>query len=301
MTRKKSVKFTVGICAYNEADNIGRLLKTFLNQDLPKKFILDEIIVVASGCVDDTVRIVKKYEKKDSRVKLFQQTKRRGKASAINLMLKKAKNKIIVQSSADVLPDKKALFYLLPNILKPKVALVGPRIVPKNDLDTFMGFAVHLSWKLHDRISLQFPERPKVGELIVYKKVFERIPAKAVVDEASVEPLIYLQGYRSVYCPQAVVYNFGSTKIRDFLSQRRRNFAGHYANKKKYGYSVVTLSNFRVLGVFLANMDWNLKFMVFSLGTALMEMVARLAGWLDVQLKLRDHSIWKVAQSSKKI
>ena len=49
----------------------------------------------------------------------------------------------------------------------------------------------------------------------------------------------------------AVVFNTGPTTISDFVTQRRRNHAGHLYLKSKYGYAVSSIQNKRVAKVAL--------------------------------------------------
>ena len=49
---------SVGIMAFNEEKNMGRLLKALLSQEL-KKVRIEEIIVVSDGSTDKTNEIVK--------------------------------------------------------------------------------------------------------------------------------------------------------------------------------------------------------------------------------------------------
>ena len=53
---------SIGIMAYNEEANIGRLLSSLLDQNLTQAN-LTEIFVVASGCTDRTEKIVDIYKK----------------------------------------------------------------------------------------------------------------------------------------------------------------------------------------------------------------------------------------------
>ena len=106
----------------------------------------------------------------------------------------------------------------------PEVGLTATRPEPVNDPEQFMGFAAHLLWDLHHQMNLH---GFKAGEMIAFRKVFERIPQHTAVDEASVEPLIRGQGYQVRYVPEAIVYNKGPETVDDFLRQRRRIFAGH--------------------------------------------------------------------------
>ena len=52
-----SVRFSMGITAHNEEANIGKLLECVIEQDL-RTAILTEIIVVISGCTDNTVKLL---------------------------------------------------------------------------------------------------------------------------------------------------------------------------------------------------------------------------------------------------
>src|SRR4030067_1952908 len=102
-SRTVLIEITVGICAYNEDMNIGKLLNNILNrQDLPPD---SEVMVVCSGCTDGTVPLVQEYSKQDSRVHVYVETERKGKASAINHILQTAKGNTILFISADTFPN----------------------------------------------------------------------------------------------------------------------------------------------------------------------------------------------------
>jgi biofilm PGA synthesis N-glycosyltransferase PgaC len=57
--------------------------------------------VVSSGSTDRTDEIVQKLAEKDARIKLISEKERKGKAHALNLLLRKAKGEILVVVSAD--------------------------------------------------------------------------------------------------------------------------------------------------------------------------------------------------------
>jgi glycosyltransferase involved in cell wall biosynthesis len=80
---RPKLRCSVGVTAYNEEANIGRLLEALLTQHTRDVEIV-EIIVVASACTDNTVPIVESYAAEYPLVKLFTQARREGKTSAIN-------------------------------------------------------------------------------------------------------------------------------------------------------------------------------------------------------------------------
>ncbi len=86
MSQEARIRCSVGITAHNEEANIARLLQAMLDQHLEEVEIC-EIIVVASGCTDNTVGVVEDEIACDAHIRLLVQERREGKMSAINLFL----------------------------------------------------------------------------------------------------------------------------------------------------------------------------------------------------------------------
>lgn len=286
---------SIGIMAYNEEANIGRLLEALLGQQT-SSCIIKEIVVVASGCVDDTAAVVRRLARQDPRIKLIVQPHREGKASAVNLFLRNTTSEIIVLESADTLPGPTTIESLVAPFADPNTGMTGGRPVPSNNQKTFMGFAVHLLWALHHQIALQ---QPKLGELIAFRRVFHRIPYDSAVDEASIEPLVRGQGYRLRYVPEAIVYNRGPATIRDFLKQRRRIHAGHIRMRREQGYVVSTMSGSRILLALVRDWRPDWRYVLWTPFVVALEAHGRILGWIDVRWRKRDHRIWDIAITTK--
>ena len=80
------LRCSVGVMAYNEAENVALVLHDPCQQNQEHSEIKD-ILVVASGCTDGTEDIVRREQETDSRVRLIAEPVRSGKASAINTFL----------------------------------------------------------------------------------------------------------------------------------------------------------------------------------------------------------------------
>ena len=290
------IKCSLGIMAHNEEANIGRLLEALISQRL-KNVALTEIVVVASGCTDSTQTIVLDCAKRDPRIRLVVQEKRAGKASAINEYLPQAREKIIVLCSADLLPVADALEQLVVPFADPEVGMTTSRPVPVNDPGRFMGFAAHMLWGLHHAINLT---SFKSGEMIAFRKIFERIPYHTAVDEASIEPVVRGQGYRVRYVPAAIVYNQGPETVADFLRQRRRIYAGHLAVRDTLGYTVSTMNARRILVILLRNLDFRPWPFIWTWAVVGLEAYGRLLGLRDYR-KRRDHRVWEIATTTKQL
>ena len=288
---------SVGIMAYNEEANIAHTIRLVLEQRGPSMHI-GEIIVVASGCTDRTVPIVAEIARQEPRVRLCIQEKREGKASAINLFLKQAKCKTVVLIGADVIPADNALENLCAPLQDPKIGMVGGRPVPINDQATFMGHAVHLLWRLHDRLARI---QPKLGEVIAFKNVISGIPTGSPVDEISIQALISQLGYQTIYEPACIVYNKGPLTVRDFLKQRRRIFAGHLQVREQQNYEASTMKTGPILHELLSYRDFTMRTprqTLWTLGTVYLEALARLQGYYDY-LRKHEHYIWQMVESTK--
>lgn len=292
-----NIACSIGIMAHNEEANIGRTIHAVLQQQGPS-FLIEEVIVVASGCTDRTVSIVSEIALQEPRVRLCVQEKREGKASAINLFLKQAVSHLVVLIGADVIPEASAIEYLCAPLKDPGIGMVGGRPVPVNDAFTFMGHAVHLLWRLHDRLARI---HPKLGEVIAFRNVISGIPTDSPVDEISIQALISQLGYQLIYEPACIVYNKGPLTIRDFLKQRRRIHAGHLQTRDRQNYEASTMKVSPIISELIAYRDFTMgtpKQTLWTLATVMLEGYARLQGYLDYRHKHAYH-IWEMVDSTK--
>src|SRR3954452_7775545 len=289
------VACSVGIMAYNEEENIADAIGTILGQALQASHVA-ELIVVASGCEDGTVAIVSDIARRDARVRLIEQPVREGKASAINLFLSAATSPVLLMVSADVLVEDGTMDALLRHFEDPGVGMVGGHPIPVNRETTFLGHAVHVQWRMHDRIAR---EAPKLGEIVAFRNVVPSIPTDTAVDEISIQALVEQLGYRLVYEPDAIVYNRGPTTVGDFLRQRRRIYAGHLRVAEQQGYAAPTMSSSRVLSALMRSGAFiSPRGLVWSIGTVGLEATARGLGHYDV-MRRRPQHVWEMCATTK--
>jgi biofilm PGA synthesis N-glycosyltransferase PgaC len=296
------IQCSIGVMAYNEERNIGNLLRGLCAQQLDTVSIA-EIVVIASGCTDDTCGVVENEMTCDARIRLLVQEKREGKMSAINLFLQNARYGIVVIINADVLPEDTCIERLVAPFADPSVGITGGRPVAINSMDDLPGFAAHLLWEMHHQISLA---EPKMGELIAYRKFPElKILPDTVDDEGIVEELVHRKGMHKVYVPDAVLYLRGPTTARDFVKRRRNIYAGHLQLRSRTSY---TPSTFNTLA--LARKLWKpivrmtggnpLRLLRVTL-VVMLEIWARILGAYDFYVAKRDHRIWEPAETSKEM
>ncbi len=293
---------TVVVPAHNEEHNIGPLLGRILAESAIFGWLLDDVIVVASGCTDATVERALAFAGERAPVRILVQEQREGKASAINVGLAAARHDLIVLVSSDVMPVLGAISALLDRLDDETVGVVGCHPVPLNDESTFAGFATHLLWRLHHRIS-ETAAVPKCGEMIAFRRsagggpLVPSIPVDSAVDEVSIQAVIATAGLRSAYAPQAIVRNWGPSSLRDCFRQRRRINAGHILSARQ-GYSPITMRGSVILRFALRDRQ-ALRHPGRLATVALLEVAARAFGRLDVA-RGRSHAVWQIARSTKR-
>jgi biofilm PGA synthesis N-glycosyltransferase PgaC len=291
---------SIGVMAYNEEANIRFVLEALLNQRLSTCRIV-KIVVVASGCTDQTGDIVRSIAESNNLVELIVQERRDGKASAINVFLSKAGGDVIVLESADTIPEEDAIENLVKPFLDHDIGMTGARPVPVDSGNTFMGFTAQLFWRLHHEVALS---HPKSGELIAFRNIVREIPGNTAVDEASIEALITDAGYRIHYAKDAIVHNKGPETVRDFLRQRRRVTAGHKHLKATKNYSVSTAKIWNLLWLsklVFSELPRDVKSIFWTFGAVLLEIFGRSLGNYDYYVKKTNPFAWDVAETTKNL
>jgi len=290
------ISVSVGVCVYNEGKNIERSLRSVYSQRTGG-FEITEVIVVSSGSTDDTDNIVERLMDEFPSLKLIRQEKRMGKNSAINEFLEKKKGNVCVLLNGDnVLGNELSLFNLISPFNDEGVGMTGGHPIPTNDPGSFAGFATHLIWNMHHRISMI---RPKIGELVAFRDIGTRLPTTMQSDEDIIKMELEKNGYGSVYSPDAIVLNHGPETVRDFIKQRVRVNIGEEYMRRKFEYSVSTWDKGLLAGAILdAVQDLGIHpiKMPFAI---LMEIVSRLKAKAHVSADKGDMNVWSPVDSTK--
>jgi cellulose synthase/poly-beta-1,6-N-acetylglucosamine synthase-like glycosyltransferase len=224
------ISLTIGICAHNEAWNIGELLSNILEvQQIP---LNTEIIAVCSGCTDRTPQVVKEFARKDPRVKLIEESRRLGKATAVNKILTKAEGEQIVMISADVIPRPGCITGLVRSMVDQQVGISCGRPEPITRGRKLIRELVGTLWGFHN---WQLEKLNHAGLLMHASEVFcirkgivKKIPKEMVNDDAFLAVAAKNAGHLIKYVPDSEVKVFGPQTIPDYIRQRRRIIAGHY-------------------------------------------------------------------------
>jgi cellulose synthase/poly-beta-1,6-N-acetylglucosamine synthase-like glycosyltransferase len=281
-----------------------------MRQEVPSEIEDREIIVVASGCTDQTVDVVRKYVFAGSKVKLIEEAERLGKASALNKAFEASTGDYITLVPADVLPAKNALFNLLLPFRNKDVSAVSGRPMqnPWNARRSFMGYLANMTYRLWGRLMKRLNDRGQAahcsGEFMAIRSdVKTTIPEGCAADDSYIAIIAKKKGLIK-FASKAVGYNLLPSTIADYVNQRRRWLYGHFQTKRITGeYPTVmdTMILFKprtVLQVLTEEIAERPREIGYLTSAIVVEAVIYVSCMLDHVLR-RRYGIWPVIKSTK--
>lgn len=214
------------IPAYNEAENIMQKLENTLSLDYPEDKLT--IVVVSDASTDRTNETVEGLIKKHKRIHPITQSYRQGRTAAINAAVKNFKADFYALSDADILLGSQAIKEIVKNFADPTVGVAVARFV-KLDAHrnpTFEGIKSY--WDYEQWIHLAEMEIISIpfmgGNLSVVRAgLMPQVPPDVTHDHY-VPAWIAAKGFKSVYDPEAITYEYAARTAREETLIRARNF-----------------------------------------------------------------------------
>lgn len=219
---------SVIVPTFNEESTIVRKLRNLMEQDYPSM----EIIVIDSASHDKTVELINKYvEDNNFHVKLIKESVRRGKASALNEAFKHCSGDIVVVTDADVIWENDALKKTMLNFSDPDVGAVTGRQVLLNP-DQNSATKVEKTYRSFFDILRQgesaLDSTPiSNGPLMAFRsKLLDPISEDTIADDSQLAVNIRKKGFRSIYDPHVVFYEYATSSFRSMFNQKVRRGQG---------------------------------------------------------------------------
>ncbi|MGD0549029.1 MAG: glycosyltransferase [Candidatus Bathyarchaeia archaeon] len=300
------MNLTIGVCAYNEERKIKTLLGDILDQkDLPQGA---RVVVVASGCTDNTVSIVRDIANSNPKVELIEEKNRAGKTNAINIILANCLVELLVLVSADIRLPKDSIGEILEAISDERVAVVGGLPVVENSENGTVAKSAAIIWRVMRQTMTELGstgELPFVmGELYCFRtSLLERIPSQVVNDDAYIATLARDKGLKVVHAANANFVLKVPSSIPDYIAQRRRVTYGHLLIKTQMGRFAnvegIALDHTLILArAMIREATSHPMSVVRAMFLLELEVVVRLLAWLDLR-EGRQHATWSRIASTK--
>ena len=218
---------SIVIPAYNEENNIEECLHSVLNSKYAKGKI--EVIVVDDGSTDNTLKILKKYQ----RVKVVRQN-HLGKVEALNLGVQNVSYDFILTVDADTTLDKDCLKELLRPFSEAEIgATTGNNNVrnKKSIISAFQSVEYHFSNLIRNSFSTVFNNGIWFsGSIACYRKeALENIgffKKDTLAEDQDVALELKKAGYKTINASAAIGYTIVPENVKDLYNQRARWWIG---------------------------------------------------------------------------
>ena len=304
------MKLSVIVCAYNEEKSIGPLLENLAYQRTPPEVDESEIIVVASGCTDSTIDVVKQAMKKCRMITLVEEDQRSGKAEALNRAFDISTGDYIALVPADVLPAENAIYHLLVPFRNNRVSAVSGRPMqdPGRVPGGFSGYLANMTYRLWARLMTKLNDQGKMahcsGEFMAIRSdIKTEIPRDCAADDSYIAIAAKRKGLIK-FASKAICYNLMPSNVADYVNQRRRWLFGHFQTKKMTGeyptvLDTIVLSKPGVaLQVLAEEVTEKPKDTGYLMSAIIVEALIYMLSLCDRALS-RQYGVWPVIKSTK--
>ncbi len=210
------------ITAYNEEESLAQKLEDTLNLDYPSDKL--EILVASDGSNDRTDEIATEFESRG--VRLFRQEGRKGKTYTQNKAVEQAAGEIILFSDATTKYNPDVLKKLTPLFSDESVGCAAGKLVYVDRSESAVGKGAKSYWGYETFLKQNESDACSLigasGCLYAVRKSAYRPMYPEACSDFLICSLLYEQGLRSVYVPEAVCKEITNRTPSSELTMRTR-------------------------------------------------------------------------------
>lgn len=222
-------KVSIVVPTYNEETTIEKKLGNLMTQDYEGEV---ETIIVDSASLDRTTELAEEfYREKGLKVTILKETERRGKAHAINYAFTQCSGDIVVMTDADAVWKTDTLRQAISNFLNQEIgAVTGRQILlnPKQSMTTKTEATYRHIYEVL-RLGESILDTTPIfhGEISCYRRsLLEEVSEDSMADDSELAVKMRKKGYRAIYDPTAVFYEYAPPTFKSRFTQKVRRGQG---------------------------------------------------------------------------
>jgi len=222
-----SPSVSVILPTYNEEATIKSKLRNLLDQGYPV-----EIVLVDSASQDRTLSLAMEFMQDNGLdVRIIAEKERRGKASALNNAFNYCNHEIVVITDSDSVWEKGALKRAVSNFLDKDIGAVTGRQILMNADQTFTTKLEKSYRSVYEvlRVGESVLDSTPIfhGEISCFRKdLIETIYERSMADDSELAIKIRKKGFRSIYDPAVVFYEYAPPTLASRFKQKVRRGQG---------------------------------------------------------------------------
>ena len=208
---------SVIMSVFNAEKYINKSIESILKQT-HKNF---EFLIVDDNSEDSTYNLLQKYQKQDSRIKIFRNDKNIGLTKSLNFLISKSKYDLIARQDADDFSFKDRFEKQLNFLFRKNLSLSGTRGYSNNRLRP------NLSYYLPTKLTLKFKNPFLHGSLLIKK---EELNSIGNYDEK----YIFAQDYKLISDFIKAGYRVGILNDALYELNTKDNISTKFKKEQKY-------------------------------------------------------------------
>jgi len=225
---------SVIVAVYNEERVIERKLKNLFELDYPASLL--EVIVSSDGSTDQTEAKVSRWQERHPNgpaLLLLTAPAHVGKAAALNRAAAHARGEILLFTDARQMLDRNAAKELVSNFADERVGAVSGELILMDRPGGEEAAGVGLYWRYEKWLRKMESDIDSMlgatGAIYALRKaLYEPIPAETILDDVLIPMQAVFKGYRTVFEPKALAYDFISKRTENEFARKVRTLAGNY-------------------------------------------------------------------------
>lgn len=211
-------------------------VSTSIESILSQSFTNYEFLIIDDASTDNTYKILKKYEKKDSRIKIFQNKENQGLTKSLNILIGLADGEFIARQDSDDESMINRLKIQYDYLVKKKLDACATRSISIQSNRVIPGLSFYIS----PGILVKFKNPMVHGTLLISRKVLEELNNYD-------ERFYYAQDYKLIFDLLKRGFKFKIVKEAlyrlntvDNISSKFKNEQSYYARRVRKGFSPET-------------------------------------------------------------
>ena len=224
----QQTRFTVSVLipVHNGAKFIREKLESILALDYPPELL--DVLVVADGCSDETVSIVREYADRGVDVLVLP---RGGKPAALNAAIPHLSGEIVLLTDVRQSLERESLKRLVARFEDPQVGVVSGELLLRRGTSQDEA-DVGLYWRYESWIRKNLAAVDSMfgatGPFYsIRRNLFTPIPRDILLDDVYLPMTIFFKGYRLVVEETARAFDYPMTRKREF-DRKVRTLGGNY-------------------------------------------------------------------------
>ncbi len=297
------MEITIGIPAYNEGENLIKLL-TQLKKEFDSGSPIREVIIVDDSN-DDTPEMVSKHLRETKypfNIKFIHNNERMGVSNAWNTIFREADGDTIILLDADISLSPKVIEKLAKTLASnPKIGIVGCR-TRTIELKSIAALATKTINEWLHTIRTLYPQAQFtiMGRALALRKKIARniyIPPDTISVDLYLQCMVSRMGFATVYLGNTEVFFKPPLKLYEFTSQVIRAYLGHKQLEKIVNNTIKTKLSLKTqIALFIRELykSKNIKKVISTIIAYLSSLI-----YIPMVWKGASKALWETAKTTK--